>query len=222
MEGVLSQLGGSPAALPSEALLAIEYGVSRNAIREALDLLRGEGMVTRKRGVGTFVTGPKLRQRLDRLEGLAESLRGQQFPVDNHVLSVGEAPATPFVANKLGVEEGSPVAFVERLRSVGGIPLSLDSSYLRAEARRQNVTVRESLVLGVALSVNNIGTGVGAGVAGLSPAITTAMAGALSLLAIGPGSRLACRLGARRLGRSSSVVGGMLLIAVAIALASGL
>ncbi len=94
VEGALSQLGGSPVTLPPEALLAIEYGVSRNAIRQALDLLRGEGMVTRKRGVGTVVTGPKLRQRFDRLEGLAESLGGQQFPVDNHVLSVGEVQSS--------------------------------------------------------------------------------------------------------------------------------
>jgi GntR family transcriptional regulator len=109
-------------------------GVSRNAVREALDLLRAEGLITRVPGSGTFVTGAKLRQRLDRLEGLAESLAGHHLPVDNTVLSVREATATPFVASKLAVEEGSPILFVERLRSVGGVPLSLDTSSLRAEA----------------------------------------------------------------------------------------
>ncbi len=92
----------------------------------------------------------------------------------------------------------------------------------RGGLRQQNVTVREALALGLALSVNNIGVGIGAGMAGLPPAITTAMAGVLSLLAIGPGSRLAHGLGARWLGRSSSLMGGILLIAVGIALACGL
>jgi GntR family transcriptional regulator len=91
-------------------------------------------LVTRVQGAGTFVTGAKLRQHLDRLEGLAESMAGYHLPVDNRVLSVRESVATPFVAGKLAVPEGSPIAFVERLRSVGGLPLSLDTSSLRPEA----------------------------------------------------------------------------------------
>src|SRR6202051_627497 len=56
------------------------------------------------------------------------------LPVDNRWLSVRESVATPFVAGKLAVPEGSPIAFVERLCSVGGLPLSLDTSSLRPEA----------------------------------------------------------------------------------------
>lgn len=134
MEGVFGGLAAATPALPPEAQIAADLGVSRNAVREALDLLRSEGLITRKPGAGTFVTGAKLRQRMDRLEGLAESLAGHKLPVDNRVLSVREAAATPFVARKLKVAEGSLTMFVERLRSVGGIPLSLDTSWLRAEA----------------------------------------------------------------------------------------
>jgi GntR family transcriptional regulator len=133
MEGAFGGLAAASPALPPESTLAVELGVSRNAIREALDLLRAEGLVTRVQGAGTFVTGAKLRQHLDRLEGLAESMAGYHLPVDNRVLSVRESVATPFVAAKLGVPEGSPIAFVERLRSVGGLPLSLDTSSLRPE-----------------------------------------------------------------------------------------
>ena len=38
----------------------------RNAIREALKLLRGEGMITRVNGPGSFVTNAELRQHLNR------------------------------------------------------------------------------------------------------------------------------------------------------------
>ncbi len=134
MDGAFGGLAAPRPLLPAESSLAAELGVSRNAIRQALDLLRAEGLVTRVQGVGTVVTGAKLRQHLDRLEGLAESLAGHQLPVDNRVLSVRESTATLFVAGKLRVGEDSPILFVERLRLVGGQPLSLDTTSLRPEA----------------------------------------------------------------------------------------
>lgn len=134
LQGAFGGLAAARPALPSEATLAAELGVSRNAVREALDLLRAEGLITRTQGAGTFVTGAKLRQRIDRLEGLAESMAGHRLPVDNQVLSVRESTAIPFVARQLNIEEDSPIVFVERVRSVGGIPLSVETTYLRPEA----------------------------------------------------------------------------------------
>jgi len=134
LEGAFGGLGAPRPMLPPENELAAAMGVSRNVIREALDLLRGEGLITRVQGAGTFVTGAKLRQPVDRLVGLAESLAGYQLEVANEVLAVHLSPATPMVATKLGVPEGSETAFIERLRSVGNAPLSLDTSALRPEA----------------------------------------------------------------------------------------
>lgn len=134
MDGAFGGLAATAPALPPETRLAAELGVSRNAVREALSLLRDEGLVTRTPGVGTVVSGAKLGQRLDRLEGLAESLAGHKLPASNTVLSVREATASTFVARKLRLAEASPVLFVERLRSAGGLPLSLDTSYLRPAA----------------------------------------------------------------------------------------
>ncbi|MFD1935662.1 GntR family transcriptional regulator [Nonomuraea mangrovi] len=58
--------------LPLEAALAREFGVSRNTVREALDLLRDEGLVERCPGVGTTVAAEKYPHGLHRLLGLAE------------------------------------------------------------------------------------------------------------------------------------------------------
>ncbi|MFN6551396.1 GntR family transcriptional regulator [Mycolicibacterium septicum] len=134
LDGVYGGLAAARPMLPPENELAAEFGVSRNAIREALELLRGEGLITRVQGAGTFVTGAKLSQRIDRLEGLAESLAGHQLPVENTVLSVRESVASPFVAAKLQLPENAPILFIERLRSVGGVPLSLDTTSLRIGA----------------------------------------------------------------------------------------
>src|ERR1700687_3544917 len=46
--------GGS---LPAEQALAAEYGVSRVTIRRALAELEQEGLISRRRGAGTFVLG---------------------------------------------------------------------------------------------------------------------------------------------------------------------
>ena len=45
--------------LPSEKLLAAEYGVSLVTIREAIRILTSEGRLERKQGKGTFVIAPK-------------------------------------------------------------------------------------------------------------------------------------------------------------------
>lgn len=134
LDGAFGGLGAPRPMLPSESDLANEWKVSRNAIREALDLLRAEGLITRVQGAGTFVTGAKLRQRIDRLEGLAESLAGHQLTVENRVLSWRQSTATPFVAAKLQIPESSPILFIERLRTVANVPFSLDTTSLRSEA----------------------------------------------------------------------------------------
>src|SRR5260370_11921973 len=45
-------------ALPSEASLSQRFGGGRDAVRDALASLRGEGLVITTRGIGTFVRGP--------------------------------------------------------------------------------------------------------------------------------------------------------------------
>ena len=45
-------------ALPSEAALSQTFGVGRDAVRDALASLRGEGLVITTRGIGTFVREP--------------------------------------------------------------------------------------------------------------------------------------------------------------------
>ncbi len=134
LEGAFGGIAAPRPMLPPENELAGAMGVSRNVIREALDLLRSEGLITRVQGAGTFVTGAKLRQPVDRLVGLAESLAGHQLKVANRILAVRMSPATPLIAAKLEVDEGSPITFIERLRSVANVPLSLDTSALRPEA----------------------------------------------------------------------------------------
>ncbi|WP_435863209.1 GntR family transcriptional regulator [Streptomyces tendae] len=119
-------------ALPDERELGRRFGASRNAVRDALALLRQEGLITRRRGVGTTVLLPKYGHGLDRLTGLAEELTGRGT-VTNEVRVAAEVPVLPAaIAARLEVPAGAGGVYVERLRWLDGLPLSLDTSYLTA------------------------------------------------------------------------------------------
>ena len=83
------------------------------------------------------------------------------------------------------------------------------------------VSWREAIVLGVALSVNNLGTGVGAGVSGIPALATTVSAGLLSLACVGGGSHFGRALGRLVLRRYAPLIAGMLLLAVGAAMLPG-
>ncbi|EPD55839.1 MULTISPECIES: GntR family transcriptional regulator [unclassified Streptomyces] len=122
--------GGFPdGTLPHETTLATDYRATRNTVRQALDLLRAEGLVDRLPGVGTVVVARKYPHGLDCLMGLAETLR-EHGRVTNEVRTMGPAPAPAPVAERLQVKPGTDVLYIERLRRLSGLPLSLDLTYI--------------------------------------------------------------------------------------------
>lgn len=122
--------------LPDERVLGRRLDASRNAVREALGLLREEGLIVRRRGVGTTVVTPKYGHGLDRLAGLAETLTGYG-EVTNEVRAARVVPRPPeAIAQRLGLAPGDEAVHLERLRRLGGHPLSLDTTWLTADIGR--------------------------------------------------------------------------------------
>ncbi|MFF8288676.1 GntR family transcriptional regulator [Streptomyces sp. NPDC016309] len=115
--------------LPLESRIGADYGVSRNTVRQALDLLRAEGLVERQPGVGTVLVTEKYPHGLDRLQGLAETLH-EHGEVTNEVRTAGPVPAPAPVARRLELPDRADVLCVERLRRLNGLPLSLDLTYI--------------------------------------------------------------------------------------------
>jgi GntR family transcriptional regulator len=121
--------GAYDGGLPAEQELAAEFFVSRNAIREALAVLKNEGLIDRGPKVGTHVALRKYDHGLDALVGLKETFK-EYGEVRNEVRAVQHLAAPPAVARKLRLQPGGDVVFVERLRYLGDLPLSLDLTYL--------------------------------------------------------------------------------------------
>ena len=115
--------------LPDERHLVADFGATRNAVREALRTLGDEGLVQRRRGIGTVVLGRPYGHGLGRLTGLAETLH-EHGPVTNEVREARTVRAPGAVAHRLGLPPGAEVVYLERLRRLAGRPLSLDLTYL--------------------------------------------------------------------------------------------
>ena len=113
--------------------LTRDYEVSRQTVREAVRQLTAEGLVVRQRGRGTSVARPVLEQPLHSLYSLASAVRARGIDERSTVLAAERRPATPDVAEPLGLEPGDDLVFVERLRFAGTEPIAWDRSWLPAD-----------------------------------------------------------------------------------------
>lgn len=116
-------------ALPAEARLVQEFATTRNTVRVALDLLRDEGLVQRCPGVGTTVARTKEVHGLETLQGLAEVFHGRGT-VRNEVRTLGLIRPPEAVRRRLQLSADEDVVYLERLRLLDDVPLSLDLTYI--------------------------------------------------------------------------------------------
>lgn len=75
---VLANRFSAHGARSSEAELMLEFGTTRNVVREALGLLHDEGLVERLQGAGTFVVTEKILHRFDVLRGVGDGFPNRQ------------------------------------------------------------------------------------------------------------------------------------------------
>lgn len=120
--------------LPGELDLARQYKVSRITMRKALDQLVQEGLVTRRRGAGTFVNPEVARQTQDqrRSAGLLENIISSALDTSVRVISLEQVAPPPDVAAELGLAAGERAVRAVRVRSLDDGPVSHITTYLPA------------------------------------------------------------------------------------------
>jgi GntR family transcriptional regulator len=117
--------------LPSESELAERFEVSRLTLREAVRGLVTEGYVTRRQGLGTFVTKrPRLRNNLDENFGVTHFIEALGMTPGNRDVDILEEEASDRVAAALDLEPGSPVIRVDRVRTADGDPIVCSTEYI--------------------------------------------------------------------------------------------
>lgn len=129
-ERILDGTYAPHAQLPSESHMVAAFQVSRITVRQALSDLQRENLIFKIPGKGTFVTKPKAFQHLGQLEGFAEAMVRMGYEIRNQVTSHKTVPASPRVAQRLGLDQGAPVAQIKRVRNLNRAPVSYEVTYL--------------------------------------------------------------------------------------------
>lgn len=122
--------GEFTSSFPGELTLVEEYGISRHTVRESLRRLRAEGVVTAARGRPPRVVDPvEIEPPLGALYSLFASVQATGLEPRSVVRTL-DVRADGLVAVRLGLEESSPLVYLERLRLAGSEPLAVDRVWL--------------------------------------------------------------------------------------------
>lgn len=115
--------------LENEIALAKRYNISRPTLRQAMDKLVRDGLVVRRRGVGTQVIGPRVRRSL-KLSSLYNDLQESGAQPKTSVLTFATVIAEDEVCERLGLAPGTEVYHLRRLRSIDGQRLGIMENFL--------------------------------------------------------------------------------------------
>jgi DNA-binding GntR family transcriptional regulator len=135
------------AFLPSEIELAGRWGISRPTARRAIQELVDQGLLVRRRGVGTQVVSAQLRRQAA-LTSLYDEMADAKRRPTTRVVTLERVSADDHVAELLEVDEGTTVTYLERIRLGAGQPLAIMRNWLHGEAA-ESLTAAELEIHGL-------------------------------------------------------------------------
>ena len=128
-------IGEFMATFPTDNDLIGQYHVSRHTVREAVRHLQDEGIVSRERGRGTFVTGPNVEQATGAIYSLFRSIESRGLEQRSEVLDLSMGTDSR-AATELGLRSNTNLVRLERLRMVESHVLAHDTAWLPATIAR--------------------------------------------------------------------------------------
>ena len=120
------------ARLDNQRSLAREFGVTLMTLRQALEVLERDRLITRRHGLGTFIASPSVDYDILQFRSFAGDLSAHGEDVATRFLRSHFAAGDRHVTRELNLPPASRVFVLERLRLVGGHPMSLQASHLAA------------------------------------------------------------------------------------------
>lgn len=130
----------------NELALVARLRLSRPTIRKAMDELVHQGLLVRRRGVGTHVAS-QVTHRPPTLASLFEDLQSSGHQPRTEVLRLQASRPNARVARAMGLDETTPLVYLERLRYADGFPLVLLRSWL--PPRHADLTAQECTARGL-------------------------------------------------------------------------
>ena len=115
----------------SERGLAKLHEVSLMTARHALATLEREGIVERRRGVGTFVAAPKIH--FNKLMSYTEQMAARSLTAASKILYAKIIDNEPDAATRLALSPVNHIIKLDRLRHASEEPFALETCYLSAD-----------------------------------------------------------------------------------------
>jgi GntR family transcriptional regulator len=119
--------------LPSESSLAGICGVNRNTVRQAISELVAKGLISKKNGIGSFISArdhSPVKYILQNISSFTDDMLSMGITPKTKILSQKVAEAEEELAEKLMLGGDKRVILTKRLRLGNGIPLVIERSYL--------------------------------------------------------------------------------------------
>ena len=139
-----SSVLGPQDALPPERELAAEFAVSRITIRKALDGLVADGLLTRRQGAGTFVSG-RVEKQFAKLTSFSEDMAARGRMPRSEWLLRASGNVTPEESLTLGLSPGAPVYRFHRIRFADDLPMAIEYSTIPGFGLASADAVQDSL-----------------------------------------------------------------------------
>ena len=116
--------------IPSELELEKQYSLSRVTVRQALNELANEGLVLRRRGLGTIVqAGKLLNEQLTSIKSFTLEMQERGVVPGTRSIVHSTEIASKEVAQHLIISPGEIVHKVERVRTGNDLPVVVFNSY---------------------------------------------------------------------------------------------
>jgi GntR family transcriptional regulator len=108
--------------LPKEEDLAKRLGVSRNTVRQGMYKLVLEGLLIRKKGIGTIVAPRTITTHLDEWHSFTQEMSKRGVSLKNYSVKVSEEAADKTLAEVFQIKKGTKLISLERLRGNDNLP----------------------------------------------------------------------------------------------------
>ena len=109
--------------LPSERVMAEQFGVSRMTLRQAVTSLVEEGILPRYVGSGTFVASDRVREKMRGTTSFTEIIQNLGKTPSSKVLSYQKTKANEVECDKLQLKKGAQIIRMERIRYADELPI---------------------------------------------------------------------------------------------------
>ena len=118
--------------LPSENEFSKTHNVNRQTIRKSLQLLKDEGHIYTKKGVGNFITTINIPYSITDKSSYSQKISDLGFTPKTLLLHADIIKANEQIATHLGLHKGAKVIELELLRYADDLPIQVSYHYFDA------------------------------------------------------------------------------------------